>query len=99
MQTGKAESLKSQIGILKKAANGKLGEGYWGLKSEGGHKFTHEEIVFLFARIFQALDFEAIVSIQAPFPDCTAIKNKQIKYIEFERIFLALITKLKNGVN
>lgn len=59
METKKEQSLKAQVGILKKIVNDKLGEGFWGLKKEKD-KFTHEEIVFLFARIFRALGFDHI---------------------------------------
>ena len=76
------ESLKAQNARLKKAASDNLGLGYWGLVTD--KKFTHEEIVFLFARIFNALNFESVDMIRTDFPDCKAKKNNKVCYIEFE---------------
>ncbi len=74
--------LKAQNARLRRAASDNLGADFWGLKTN--HKFTHEEIVFLFARIFQVLGFESILSIKTTYPDCTALENGQKKLIEFE---------------
>lgn len=78
-------ALNGQIAILKKLASDKLGPGYWGLKIETDRRLTHDEIVFLFAKIHnKILDFESILCIRQEYPDCTALKDGQEKYIEFE---------------
>ena len=87
METKPEQRLKAQVAILKRIARDKLGTGIWGLETK--NKFTHEEIVFLFARIFRALGFDYIKKIRTEFPDCICIRdNKQDKEVgvEFEPV-------------
>ena len=62
----------------------KLGPGIWGLNREPSGTFSHEEMVFLFARSFQLIGFEKIQKIRTEYPDCIATKNGEDKRIEFE---------------
>jgi hypothetical protein len=85
METKKIESLQAQVSRLKKIGKDRLGEGIWGLKKEY-NKFTHEEIVFLFARIFYALGFDYVKKVRTEFPDCICYREGQEIGIEFEPI-------------
>lgn len=78
------QSLHAQVAILRKLATDELGEGIWGLAKEPTASFSHEEIVFLFARVFQALGFDTIQEIRTQYPDCIATKSGELKHIEFE---------------
>ena len=77
-------SLRQQVAILRKVASDRLGKGYWGLDRDSDEKFTHEEILFLFARIFQAIGFDAIKKVQTNYPDVIAIEDGVDKGIELE---------------
>ena len=66
METKKIESLQAQLSRSKKIIKDILGEGIWGLKKED-NKFTHEEIVFLFARIFYALGFDYVKKVRTAY--------------------------------
>jgi hypothetical protein len=75
--------LQAQTSRLKKIVRDPLGEGIWGLKKED-NKFTHEEIGFLFARIFYALGFDYVKKVRTEFPDCICYREGQEVGIEFE---------------
>ncbi len=83
MDTGEMTHLKQQNAIMKKVVKDKLDLGVWGLNKKGD-SFTHEEIVFLFARIFPVFGFEYIEKVRTSFPDCIAVKDDQEVSIEFE---------------
>lgn len=83
MQENILNVLKQQNARLRKAVKDKLGEGVWGLK-KNDDKFSHEEILFLFARVFQAFGIDHIVEIRTNFPDCKCIKDGEQIAIEFE---------------
>ncbi len=78
------ERLQAKQATLIKLANDNLGVGYWGLEKK--KKITHEEVVFLFARVFDSLDLglTSIEEIRTGYPDCIANKNGKQKFIEFE---------------
>lgn len=78
------ERLKQGRASLRRKATQELGIGYWGLKEKSDDNISHEEIVFLFAKIHDRLGFQAIRLIQTPYPDCIAIKDNEEKRIEFE---------------
>ena len=88
MKTKKIESLQAQVSRSKKIIKDTLGEGIWGLKREKD-KFTHEEIVFLFARIFPALGFDYVKEVKTEYPDCICYKDGEKVGIEFEPILSA----------
>jgi len=77
-------SLQQLVARLRGLTRQRLGEGVWGLEKEPTASFSHEEIVFLFARIFQALDLDTVQEIRTQYPDCVARMDDQVKYIEFE---------------
>jgi len=79
----KIDKLQAENRGLKAAASRTLGRGFWGLQKET-ENFTHEEIVFLFARIFNTLGFDYIKVIRTSFPDCVCIKDNAEVGIEFE---------------
>jgi hypothetical protein len=85
MENKKIESLKAQISRSKKIMKDLLGEGIWGLKKED-NKFTHEEIVFLFSRIFSALGFDYVNKVRKEFPDCICYREGKEVGIEFEPV-------------
>jgi len=78
------ERLKNALGRAKGHFVDKIGPGYWGLVHNEGDVMSHDEIVFLFARIYRMLGFESISLIKQTYPDCTAIKDGEKIYIEFE---------------
>ena len=78
------EKLNQSNASLRRVASKNWGSGYWGLSPEENRKFSHDEIVFFFAKIHMYLGFESIISIQKEYPDCLALKQEQKKYIEFE---------------
>jgi len=84
LETKELRSLNGQINRLKKAAKDNLGEGIWGLKKKEGEKFTHEEIVFLFARVFPVLGIDYIKEVRTEYPDCICVKEGIEIAIEFE---------------
>ncbi|MGD0627564.1 MAG: hypothetical protein ABSB32_23050 [Thermodesulfobacteriota bacterium] len=87
METKPEQRAKAQVARLKTIVKDKLGYGIWGLKKEKTEdKFTHEEIIFLFARIFRALGFDYIKKIRTEFPDCICIRENQEVGIEFEPV-------------
>lgn len=83
METHEERTIRGLISKLKELAKDSLGEGVWGLKKDG-EKFTHEEIVFLFARVFPVLGIDHIKEIRSEFPDCTCVKEGIEIGIEFE---------------
>ena len=85
MQENIMNTLKQQNARLRKAVKDKLGKGVWGLV-KSNDKFSHEEILFLFARIFQTFGIDHIVEIRTNFPDCKCIKDGEQIAIEFEPI-------------
>ena len=85
METKKIESLQAQVSRSKKIIKDILGEGIWGLKKED-NKFTHEEIGFLFARLFYALGFDYVKKVRTEFPDCICHREGQEVGIEFEPV-------------
>jgi hypothetical protein len=83
-ETKETRSKIGQISTLRRLASDKLGKGIWGL-TERDDKFTHEEIAFLFARIFPALGIDQIITIRSKFPDCICITDDGIEIgIELE---------------
>ncbi len=77
-------SLRQQVAILRKVASDSVGKGYWGLDKDSDEKFTHEEILFLFARIFHAIGFDAIKKVRTNYPDVIATEDGVDKGIELE---------------
>lgn len=88
MNDAEIRSLKAQVARAKKLMKDTLGEGIWGLKKES-RKFTHEEIVFLFARIFYALGFDYVKEVRTDFPDCICSKDGKEVGVEFEPVLSA----------
>lgn len=77
--------LKQANAALTKRKRKDLGPGYWGLvPAKDDRNLTHEETLFLFARVWQMLGFQSIEVIQTTYPDCTVIEDGEQKYIEFE---------------
>jgi len=85
MQENILNKLKQQNARLRKAVKDTLGEGVWGLK-KSNEKFSHEEILFLFARIFPVFGIDHIVEIRTNFPDCECIKDGEKIAVEFETV-------------
>jgi hypothetical protein len=83
LETKETRSLKQQIARLRKVARDQLGEGFWGLRKDA-QNFTHEEIIFLFARVFSAYGIDYIREIRTNYPDCICVKEAQEIGIEFE---------------
>lgn len=84
MQSKQVESLRQQNARLWKAIKDKLGSGVWGLDKKDN--FTHEEIVFLFARVYPAFGIDYIKEVRSSYPDCICIKNGEEIAIEFEPV-------------
>lgn len=84
METKTEQRLKAQVARFQAIARDKLGDGIWGLETKD--KFTHEEILFLFARIFPILGFNSIKEIRTGFPDCICMKDNRKVGIEFEPV-------------
>ncbi len=84
MDTKKIESLQAQLSRAKKIIKDTLGEGIWGLNKKENNKFTHEEIIFVFARIFSALGFEHVIKVRQGFPDCICYQEGKEVGVEFE---------------
>jgi len=61
--------------------------------------FSHEEIIFLFARVFQGLGFDTIKKIQTQYPDCVATKATEDKRIEFEPLLSSFGTHLADDLS
>lgn len=87
METRPDRRIKAQNVRLRTIIRDKLGEGIWGLEEK--EKFTHEEIVFLFARIFSALGFDYIKQIRTEYPDCICVKDNKEVRVEFEPVLSA----------
>jgi hypothetical protein len=87
------KSLEQQVAILKKVVRDKLGTGIWGLDKK--ENFTHEEIVFLFARVFPVFGIDFIKEIRTVYPDCICVKDGKEVAIEFE----PLLSSCKDHVN
>jgi hypothetical protein len=83
MQTKEINSLQGRVAVLSKIANDNLGDGVWGLKRDD-NKFSHEEILFLFARIFPVLGIDYIIKVRTEFPDCICMKGGEEFTIELE---------------
>lgn len=94
MEAKRLKSLKAQVSRSKKVIKDRLGEGIWGLKSEN-QNFTHEEIVFLFARVFYPLGFDFVKKVRTEYPDCICYKDGQEVGIEFEPVLSAF----RNHIN
>jgi hypothetical protein len=84
METKPEQRLKAQVAKYRTMARQELGYGIWGLETKT--KFTHDEIVFLFARIFPALGFDYVKEIRTGYPDCICMKNNDPVGIEFEPV-------------
>lgn len=56
----------------------------WGLDVRDNHKFSEQEVVFMFARGFEKLGFNSIVKIQQEYPDSIVKEGKKERKIEFE---------------
>jgi hypothetical protein len=82
METKEVMVLKAQLAKCRAIARDRLGHGVWGLEEKD--KFTHEEIVFLFARIFPYLGFNHIKRVRTDFPDCIGVIEDKEVGIEFE---------------
>jgi hypothetical protein len=75
--------LKQQNARIRKSLSDQLGYGIWGLEEKDS--ISHEELVFLFARIFRAFDIKYVKEVQTNYPDCICVKNNDEEYaIEFE---------------
>lgn len=85
MQTRELISLKQQNARLRKAIKDQLGVRIWGLNKEG-EIFTHEEIVFLFSRVFPVFGIDYVKEIRTNFPDCLCVKDGEDIAIEFEPV-------------
>lgn len=83
MYTDQMKTLKRQNAALRAALSHRLGEGFGGLKKES-ERFSHDEIVFLFARVFKLLGFDSIKEIRTQYPDCICTKEDKEITIEFE---------------
>ena len=92
METKPEMGLKAQVVKFRAIARDKLGHGIWGLEEKD--KFTHEEIVFLFARIFLYLGFNLIKTVRTDFPDCIAVTEDKDVGVEFEPV----LSSFKNHI-
>ncbi len=88
MDADELRHFKTENAALKAELNEKLGKGYGGLK-KNNDTFSHEEIVFLFARVFNYLGFDSIKEIRTPYPDCICIRDDKEVTIEFEPLLSA----------
>jgi hypothetical protein len=61
-----------------------LGEGIWGLEKKDN--FTHEEILFLFARVFPIFGIDYIKLIRTNYPDCICVMDGNEVGIEIESV-------------
>jgi hypothetical protein len=86
---------EQSLGRLRKVLKDKLGTGIWGLKKEN-EKFTHEEILFLFSRIFQMFGIDYIKEIRQNFPDCICIKDDKEYTIELEPVLSGFSEHIRN---
>lgn len=87
-------SLKQQNAILRKVAKDNLGKGVWGLNKDND-KFSHEEIVFLFARVFPVFGIDYVKEVRTEFPDCVCMKDGEEITIEFEPILSSFADHIK----
>lgn len=87
------KSLQQQVAILRKVVQDKLGTGIWGLDKK--ETFTHEEIVFLFARVFPVFGIDFIKEIRTTYPDCICVRDGEEVEIEFE----PLLSSFKDHIN
>ena len=84
MEDKEKEHLKAQLRGYKAAVKS-LGDGIWGLKKDkDSETFTHEEIVFLFARVFDLLGFDYVKEVKTGFPDCISARDGKKVGVEFE---------------
>jgi hypothetical protein len=70
--------------ILLGRLRGKLGKGYVGLEKKD--KFTPEEVLALFFRIFEILGFDSVLEMSQSFPDIIAIESGERVGIEIEPV-------------
>jgi len=96
LETKETKSLKQQNAILRKIARDQLGEGIWGLRKDI-QRFTHEEIVFLFARVFSLYGIDYVKEIRTNYPDCICVKEAQEIGIEFEALLSGFQSHLANS--
>ena len=94
MESKEIISLRQQNARLKKAVKDSLGQGIWGLDKKV-ENITHEEIVFLFARIFPALGIDYIKEIRTSYPDCVCVMDGNDIDIEFE----PLLSSFRDHIN
>ncbi len=94
MEDRKLDSLRQQNGRLRSIVKDKLGEGTWGLV-KNNENFSHEEILFLFARIFPALGIDYIKAIRTNLPDCICVKDEKEIGIEIEPVLSAFNDHLR----
>jgi len=85
---------EQSLGRLRKMIKDKLGPGIWGLIKES-HNFTHEEILFLFSRVFTTFGIDYIKEIRTSFPDCICVKDNKEYTIEFE----PLLSSFRDHIN
>ncbi|MHC4229366.1 MAG: hypothetical protein ACYSW0_18205 [Planctomycetota bacterium] len=85
MQEKILDSLRQQNARLRKAVKDKLGDGVWGLV-KNKEAFTHEEILFLFARVYPVFGIDHIKEIRTNFPDCKCVKDGKEVTVEFEPV-------------
>lgn len=93
------ERSKQQAAILRRCASDKLGKGYWGLTKKSDKKFSHEEILFLFARIYSQIGFDSTEEVRTTYPDVIAIKNGAKKEIELEPLLSSFKHHLKDDLS
>jgi hypothetical protein len=77
-------SERQQNAILRKVIKDRLGEGIWGLDKK--ESFTHEEILFLFARVFPVLGVDYVKEVRTKYPDCICVMDGKDIGIEFEPV-------------
>lgn len=76
--------LQQQLAVYKRLARANLGEKIWGLHKKPDDKFTHEEVLFLFARIFFIYGFKSIKAVRTSYPDVIATRDEKEVGIEIE---------------
>jgi hypothetical protein len=83
MNAGELERLRGENSALKKLTRDRFGPGVWGLQ-KSSTDFTHEEVLFLFARVFKVLGFDHVKEVRTGFPDCICVREGEEVTVEFE---------------
>lgn len=93
----KIVKLQQQLAVCKRLAKANLGEKIWGLEKKPGDKFTHEEVLFLFARIFFIYGFKSIKAVRTSYPDVIALKDEEEVGIEIEPVLSSFKNHISQG--